>query len=152
MSGVFSKTVALSVLVHIISNLPLLMGLSFLLVFFDFVHCVTRTKQENQFLGQSPGLPLVNIDLPQVQQSELIVELIYFSWRSVRASHITFIVKKFENNVISVAWDIISYVRSSAKKVFQPSLHIPTYSEVSKLSLHEKFTNQSFCDIFLKNP
>ncbi len=112
-------------------------------VLYDSPHMVHKTKMV---------LYSIKIDLPLVWQSELIVELICFSKRSVRASHITFIIKKFENNVISVAWDNISYVRSSAKGVFQPSLHLQTYSEVSKLSLYEKLIKQSFFTIFLKNP
>ena len=55
MTCVFSETVALSAVVHIISNLPLLMRLTFLLVIFDFVHCVTRTKQKTEIPGAKPG-------------------------------------------------------------------------------------------------
>ena len=61
MNAVISVTVAFSAVVHKISNLPLLMGQPMHLVFFYFIHCVTRKKQKKTlFQGQSPGLPLVN--------------------------------------------------------------------------------------------
>ena len=43
----------------------------------------------------------------------------------------------FEKFIISVALDKISYVRSIAKKLLQPSGHLETCTNISKLSYDE---------------
>ena len=61
MTTVISVTVAFSMVVHKISNLPLLMGQPMDLVFFISSIVSRERSKKTLFPGQSPGLPLVTI-------------------------------------------------------------------------------------------